>query len=96
MDCGKLLLGLHERAPDATREAEKYAKYQGKKERALANVVLSVDPSLLYLLGEPENHVAVWEKLASQFQCKTSWSSGGDSMPPSYTRVGQCNSTSRR
>ena len=60
-----------ERAPDATREADKYAKYRGRKERALATIVLSVDPSLLYLLGEPEDPVAVWEKLASQFQRKT-------------------------
>ena len=50
-----------EEAPDATREADKYAKYCGRKERALATMVLSVDPSLLYLLGEPEDPVAVWE-----------------------------------
>ena len=60
-----------EEAPDATREADKYAKYCGRKERALATIVLSVDPSLLYLLGEPEDPVAVWEKLARQFQRKT-------------------------
>ena len=44
--------------------ADKYAKYRGRKERALATIVLLVDPSLLYLLGEPEDPVAVWEKLA--------------------------------
>ena len=60
-----------ERAPDATREAEKYAKYKGRKERALATIVLSIDPSLLYLLGEPEDPVEVWQKLASQYQPKT-------------------------
>ena len=50
-----------EEAPDATREAD-----NGRKERALATIVLSEDPSLLYLLGEPEDPVAVWEKLARQ------------------------------
>ena len=29
------------------------------------------EKSELYLLGEPEDPVAVWEKLASQFQRKT-------------------------
>ena len=35
--------------------------------------MLSVDPSLLYLLGEPEDPGTVWKKLADQFQKKT-WS----------------------
>ncbi len=34
--------------------------------------MLSVDPSLLYLLGDPEDTVAVWKKLFDQFQ-KKSW-----------------------
>ena len=40
---------------------------------ALAIIVLSVDPSLSYLLGEPEDQGTVWKKLADQFQKKT-WS----------------------
>lgn len=35
--------------------------------------MLSLDPSLLYLLGEPEDPGTVWKKLADQFQKKT-WS----------------------
>ena len=34
-------------------------------------IVLSVDPALLYLIGNPEDPVEVWRKLADQFQKKT-------------------------
>ena len=48
------------------------AKYLLRKDRALATIVLSVEPKLLYLLGpDPEDPVAVWKKLADQFQKKT-------------------------
>ena len=33
--------------------------------------MLSVDPSLLYLIGDPEDPVAVWKKLSDQFLKKT-------------------------
>ena len=33
--------------------------------------MLSVEPSLLYLIGDPEDPVVVWKKLADQFQKKT-------------------------
>ena len=52
-------------------EVEKYAKYVTKKNKALAIVVLSIEPSLLYLLGDPQDSVIVWDKLAAQFQKKT-------------------------
>ncbi|KAK3888840.1 hypothetical protein Pcinc_007106 [Petrolisthes cinctipes] len=58
--------------PDPT-DTNKYSKYVLKKNKALAIVVLSVDPKLLYLLGEPEDPKEVWNKLADQFQKKT-WS----------------------
>ncbi|KAK4305130.1 hypothetical protein Pmani_022962 [Petrolisthes manimaculis] len=58
--------------PDPT-ETNKYRKYVLKKNKALSIVVLSVDPKLLYLLGEPEDPKKVWNKLADQFQKKT-WS----------------------
>ena len=59
-----------ETAPAAT-EAEKFAKFVSRRDKALAIIVLSVDPSLLYLLGDPEDPVAVWKKLSDQFQKKT-------------------------
>ena len=59
-----------EEAPGA-EEVERVAKFNARKDRALALIVLSVDPSLLYLLGDPEDPVAVWKKLLDQFQKKT-------------------------
>ena len=59
-----------ETAPDAG-QAEKYAKFIGRRDRALATIVLSLDPSLLYLLDDPKDPVNVWKKLTDQFQKKT-------------------------
>ena len=57
-----------ETSPDAG--TERYAKFITRRDRALAAIVLSVDPSLLYLLGDPTDPAAVWDKLSSQFQRK--------------------------
>ena len=51
-------------------EAER-AKFAARRDRALATIVLSVDTSLLYLVGNPEDPVVVWRKLADQFEKKT-------------------------
>ena len=59
-----------ERAP-AAAEADKYAKFVARWDRALPIIVLSVEPSLLYLIGDPEDPIIVWQKLADQFQKKT-------------------------
>ena len=48
-----------------------YSKYISHKNRTLAIIVLSIDPSLLYLLGDPNDPTAVWERLSTQFQKKT-------------------------
>lgn len=56
-----------ETAPASEAERVKFAT---RKDRALATIVLSVDPSLLYLVGDPEDPVAVWKKLGDQFQKK--------------------------
>ena len=45
-------------------------KFLSRRDRALATIVLSVDPSLLYLIGDPDDPVVVWNKLADQFQKK--------------------------
>ncbi len=54
-----------------TTNAAEIAKYAGRRDKALATIVLSVDPSLLYLIGDPQDPVAVWKKLEEQFQKKT-------------------------
>ena len=60
-----------EESPDRETEADKYAKFMSRRDKALATIVLAVDPSLLYLLGDPEDPAAVWKKLSGQFQKKT-------------------------
>uniref|UniRef100_A0A1X7SPF8 Uncharacterized protein n=1 Tax=Amphimedon queenslandica TaxID=400682 RepID=A0A1X7SPF8_AMPQE len=47
------------------------AKFQTQKDRALAIIILSIDPSLLYLVGEPDDPVKIWRLLSNHFQKKT-------------------------
>ena len=54
------------------RESEEARrKFKIRYEKALTTIVLSVSPSLLYLLGDPEDPVRVWETLEKQFQKRT-------------------------
>ena len=53
------------------QENDRYAKFLARRDRALAIIVLSIEPSLLYLVGDPEDPAAVWGKLANQFQKRT-------------------------
>ena len=53
--------------------ADPRRKFMARRDRALAIIVLAVDPSLLYLLGDLEDPKVVWKKLEEQFQPKT-WS----------------------
>ena len=53
-------------------ENDRYTKFLARKNRALAIIVLSLEPSLLYLIGDPEDPTTLWEKLANQFQ-KRMW-----------------------
>ena len=60
-------------APGRTAGEKEQERYASRKDKALATIVLSVDPSLLYLVGaDPEDPVVVWNKLKEQFQ-KKSW-----------------------
>ena len=52
-------------------EAAQCTKFLANRDRALATIVLAVDPALMYLIGDPEDPVAVWKKLQNQFQKKT-------------------------
>ena len=54
-----------------TGDGDRRAKFLAQKDRALATIVLSVEPTLLYLIGDPEDPILVWKKLADQFQKKT-------------------------
>ena len=52
-------------------DGERRAKFLARRDHALATIVLSVHPSLLYLIGDTEDLIAVWKKLGDQFQKKT-------------------------
>ena len=50
------------------------SKFNDRRDKALSLLVLSLDPSQLYLLGsEPQDPVVVWKQLCDQYQKKT-WS----------------------
>ena len=59
-----------ETAPDGADARQKFMTRRGK---ALALIGLTVDPSLLYLIGNEDHPCKVWETLQGQFQHKT-WS----------------------
>ena len=55
-----------------TEGVERQAKFAMRQDKALATIVLTVEPSLLYLIGsDPTDPVVVWRTLADQFQRKT-------------------------
>ena len=60
-----------ESAPGEDTTAERRRKYSERGDRALAIIVLAVDPTLFYLLGDLVNPREVWTKLEEQFQRKT-------------------------
>ena len=52
--------------------AEQQARFTARRDKALATIVLAVEPTLLYLIGtDPTDPVVVWKALADQFQRKT-------------------------
>ena len=58
-----------ETAPSGS-EAER-AKFAARLDCALATVVLTLNTSLLHLIGDPKDQVVVWKKIANQFEKKT-------------------------
>jgi hypothetical protein len=58
--------------PPESTDTDRHGKFVARKDKALSIIVLAIDPSLLYLLGDPTDPVQVWKKLQEQFQ-KTSW-----------------------
>ena len=56
---------------DEEATASQHIKFIARRDRALTIIILSVEPSLLYLIGDPDNPVTVWKKLGDQFQKKT-------------------------
>ena len=52
-------------------DVDKYIKFVARRDHALALIVLSIKTSFLYLIGDPDNPINMWKKLADQFQKKT-------------------------
>jgi len=55
---------------DATAAA--VSTFNARLGKALSTVVLSISPSLLYLIGDPVDPVKVWKTLEGHYQ-KSSW-----------------------
>ena len=66
------LWGIVDGSKTAPKEndAGAYSKFISRKNHVLAIIVLSVDPSLLYLITDPTDPITIWEKLSTQFQKK--------------------------
>ena len=56
---------------ESAQSASAHKKFCVRRDKALATIVLAVDPSLLYLLGDPTDPADVWKKLTDIFQKKT-------------------------
>ena len=56
-------------APPTTDD--RYQKFMSRSNKVLVTIVLSLDPSLLYLIGDLQDPKTVWTKLSDQFQKKT-------------------------
>ena len=54
-----------------TSDESEQAKFMLRWDQAIATIVLTVNPSLLHLIGNPEDPVEIWKKLANQFEKKT-------------------------
>ena len=51
---------------------EQLSKFVARSDQALAMMVLSIEPSLLYIIGDSKSPVKVWKRLSDHFQ-KKSW-----------------------
>ena len=47
------------------------SKFNQGKDRTLAIIVLAIDPSLIYLIDDPDDHLAMWTLLQNMFMKKT-------------------------
>ena len=58
-----------ETKPAADAGEDVQAKFRARKDKALATIVLAIEPSLLHLVGaDPNDPQAVWKTLPEQFQ----------------------------
>ena len=66
------LWGIVNGSETAPTEAVQLVTFTARKDKALATIVLAVEPKLLYLVGaDPTDPAVVWKALADQFQRNT-------------------------
>jgi len=54
-------------APDSSD----YSKFSARRDKALATIVLTLDPELIYLIGDAEDPIKVWKELENTYQKKS-------------------------
>ena len=64
---GYIWSSLLSEAPPPEHKADKHRKFVRRRDRALALILLSIKPLLLYLVRDPETTIIVWQKLVNQF-----------------------------
>ena len=67
------LWSIVEETETAPSDTAALNKFNERRDRALAAIVLFIEPKILYLIGEPKDPVAVWKTLRDTYQQK-SWS----------------------
>ena len=66
-----IVYGTEEVPPAGDADPKELVRYVPRRDKVLATVVLSVDPSLLYLIWNPVDPVGVRIKLEEQYQNKS-------------------------
>ena len=64
-------LNIVSKTETVSTNAEARQKFMTRRGKALALIGLTLDPSLLYLIGNEDDPCKVWETLEGQFQRKT-------------------------
>jgi len=57
--------------PPSLSDVKEYKNYCLRKEKALANIVLAVDPKIYYILGDPKDPQEAWMKIQNQYEGNT-------------------------
>lgn len=67
------LFGIIDGTETVPTAADELVKFNKRRARALSLIVLGIDQKFLYIVGDPDDPVAVWKLLQNTFQ-KNTWS----------------------
>ena len=65
------LFGIVDGSENAPTSTGDLVKYNMRRDRALAIIVLAINPKFLYIIGDPVDPKIVWQQLQDTFQKKT-------------------------